>query len=67
MLITKAKIIEILKTNLFKIIYLILLIVLLAFITKKEKSDNDNQSRSIEKEQLVKENQLQIIKGGSHE
>ena len=57
MLITKAKIIEILKTNLFKIIYLILLIVLLAFIAKNGKTDNDNQLKSIEKDQLVKENE----------
>ena len=57
MLITKAKIIEILKTNLFKIIYLILLIVLLAFIEKKGKSDNDNQLKLVETEQLVKENE----------
>ena len=57
MLVTKAKIIEILKTNLFKIIYLILLIVLLAFIAKNGKSDNDNQLKSIEKDQLVKENE----------
>ena len=57
MLVTKAKIIEILKTNLFKIIYLILLIVLLAFIAKNGKTDNDNQLKSIEKDQLVKENE----------
>ena len=57
MLIKKAKIIEILKTNLFKIIYLILLIVLLAFIAKNGKTDNDNQLKSIEKDQLVKENE----------
>jgi uncharacterized protein YxeA len=57
MLIKKAKIIEILKTNLFKIIYLILLIVLLAFIAKNGKPDNDNQLNSIEKDQLVKENE----------
>ena len=57
MLVTKAKIIEILKTNLFKIIYLILLIVLLAFIAKNGKPDNDNQLNSIGKDQLVKENE----------
>ena len=57
MLIKKAKIIEILKTNLFKIIYLILLIVLLAFIAKNGKTDNENQLKSIEKDQLVKENE----------
>ena len=57
MFITKAKIIEIIKTNLFKIIYLILLIVLLAFIAKNGKTDNDNQLKSIEKDQLVKENE----------
>ena len=57
MLIKKAKIIEILKTNLFKIIYLILLIVLLAFIAKNGKPDNDNQLNSIGKDQLVKENE----------
>ena len=56
MFITKAKIIEIIKTNLFKIIYLILLIVLLAFIAKNGKTDNDNQTKLIEKDQLVKEN-----------
>ena len=56
MLITKVKIIKILKNNLFKIIYLILLIVLLAFIAKKGKIDNDNPSSLIQKEQLVKEN-----------
>ena len=56
MLITKAKIIEILKNNLFKIIYLILLIVLLAFIANKGKVDNNNPSNLIQKEQLVKEN-----------
>ena len=57
MFITKEKIIGILKTNLFKIIYLILLIVLLAFIEKKGKSDNDNQLKLVETEQLVKENE----------
>ena len=56
MLITEAKIIEILKNNLFKIIYLILLIVLLAFIAKKGKIDNDDPSNLIQKERLVKEN-----------
>lgn len=57
MLITKSKIIKMLKTNLFKIIYMILLIILLAFIAKKETTDNDNQSNLIQKEQLVKENE----------
>ena len=57
MLITKAKIIEMLKTNLFKIIYLILLMVLLASVVKKGETDNDNQLKFIEMDQLVNEDE----------
>jgi len=50
------KIIEILKNNLFRILYLILLIALLAFVVKKSKTTKDEAQNLINKEQLVDEN-----------
>ena len=46
-----------LKDNLFNILYLILLIALLAFIAKKEKTNNVDTQTLTETEQLVKENE----------
>jgi hypothetical protein len=57
MSIPKEKILVKLKDNLFNILYLILLIALLAFITKKEKTINYDTQTLTETEQLVKENE----------
>ncbi len=57
MSISKEKILVKLKDNLFNILYLILLIALLAFIAKKEKTINVDTQTLTETEQLVKENE----------
>ena len=57
MSISKEKILVKLKDNLFNILYLILLIALLAFITEKEKTINYDTQTLTETEQLVKENE----------
>ena len=57
MTISKKKILLKLKDNLFNILYLILLIALLAFIAKKEKTNNIDTQTLTETEQLVKENE----------
>ena len=56
MSISKEKILAKLRNNLFNILYLILLIALLAFITEKEKTINYDTQTLTETEQLVKEN-----------
>ncbi|MDH3269602.1 MAG: hypothetical protein OEM46_12200 [Ignavibacteria bacterium] len=56
MITIKEKTLEKLRNNIFKIIYLILLIALLAFVAKKEKTINVDAQTLIETEQLVKEN-----------
>jgi hypothetical protein len=45
------------KENLFKIIYLILLVVLLAFIANKSNTTEDDAQNEIKGKQLVKENE----------
>ena len=55
--ISKKKVLLKLKDNLFNVLYLILLIALLAFLAKKEKTNNVDTQRLIETEQLVKENE----------
>jgi len=57
MTISKKKILLKLKDNLFNVLYLILLIALLAFIAKKEKTNNIDTQTLTETEQLVKENE----------
>lgn len=57
MSISKEKILVKLKDNLFNILYLILLISLLAIITKKEKTTNVDTQTLTKTEQLVKENE----------
>lgn len=57
MSISKEKILVKLKDNLFNILYLILLIALLGFIAKKEKTINYDTQTLTETEQLVKENE----------
>ena len=51
------KIIEILKNNLFRILYLILLIALLVFMVHKSKTAEDDSKNVINGEQLVDENE----------
>jgi len=51
------KIIEILKNNLFRILYLILLIALLVFMVHKSKTTEDDSKNVINGEQLVDENE----------
>ena len=51
------KIIEILKNNLFRILYLILLIALLAIMVHKSKTTEDDSKNVINGEQLVDENE----------
>ncbi len=54
---SKKTILMNLKDNLFNILYLILLIALLAFVAKKEKTNNIDTQTLTETEQLVKENE----------
>lgn len=51
------KVLEKLKNNLFRILYLILLIVLLAFFANKSNTTEDNAQNEIKGKQLVKENE----------
>ena len=51
------KIIEILKNNLFRILYLILLIALLVFMVHKSKTTEVDSKNVINGEQLVDENE----------
>lgn len=60
MRINKRKILEKLKNNLFNFIYLLLLIVLLAFMLNKEKTTNDDAQTLTKKDQLVDENKKHI-------
>ena len=57
MRINKMKVLEKLKNNLFRILYLILLIVLLAFIANKSNTTEDDAQNKIKGKQLVKENE----------
>ncbi|MGB5530333.1 MAG: hypothetical protein WBQ32_10220 [Ignavibacteriaceae bacterium] len=56
MTISKEKILEKLKNNLFNIIYLILLIALLAFGAKKENTINNDSLKLTGKEKLIEGN-----------
>jgi hypothetical protein len=57
MRINKREILEKLKNNLFNFIYLLLLIVLLAFILNKEKTNKSVSQTLTEKEQTSEENE----------